>query len=1748
MEQEGQSVSNHIGGVVGPSVQAGLIQGGVHIHVAARPDLPVEAAQPVAEGWPACPTLPPVIQSLMHAQVRAAHELPYRLPGSRRPSLATVYVRQDLSTGTEEPRSEASRPTPILDGHGQLVEVPRAPVVRVAVRPPARTVRTALDGDEHLLVTGGAGQGKSTLSLRLAADIAARWCGEGQDEPLAEPVVPLRLTARELAARLELPFSQALADSAHAEYGALLRGPVTAEALGDRIAGCRWLLLVDALDEVADAADRDRLVTVLAAWAAEPSGSPYRVVVTTRPIEGAALAPLQRIGAARYELQPFDEEALRSFAENWFAEEGAEVARRFVRQIREAHLDELVRVPLLATIAAIIFQQRGDRPLPDNQYELYEAYLAFLRSARTPTAPFEDHRTLLLEHLGRIRLETDTSLVEAARDWVRRHVPVECLSPDWPEALTAFLVSVGPLVIRSDDLRFLHHSFAEHLAATSMARDLPDHFAPDHDEFARTLYAARPKERGQYARSVLLHYTRLRPAEADPLIRFLHGGDAEQHLLAARLLAKRAPAGKAAVDDFLTTVWGWAMTTQYPGGAVLAQACRATHHPGLAAWLTALMRADTAPADSRIEAASALATRLRGDHTREAVVFLTTLVDDPNASVAERCAAAEALADCGPEQRDPAERGLRAVLANPLASGFTCRTAAVALAAFGPDAREFAVASLSARLADDGTATRHLVEMATGLIEIGVEFHAAGAEALHAILCDPVLSMTGRRDAALGLASLGPDHGAAAVAALTTLISDRRRERVDRAAAALVLGELGPQHRASAGDHLITLVDEPGLAPHEKWQCAERLADLGGRFRDLAATRLRAQITDPGTITNYSLWAAKSLAGLGPEHFAEAAAAMWRVCTDALTRPADRLTALGFLMDLGDPHRTTAVGKLRDLAAEQGADPEVRCQAANRLIRSGPEFHAEVSRTLLGIATTHTDTRVVLMAWRELLYLGRESPSRALEVFLGATRMDDPGEVGLFDGAFTFASTDTGDFRVAEALLSVLGDASRSYRSRMSAAGSLIPLAGLFHSATVTAMCTLLRAATVPGFDFPYVARVFRDVGKGLRAELAQALHEVVADGRANAHRTWKALRALDILGAGSGAEFVAALRSLVADRSVDPTTRHAAAVMLARTAPDHLAEAIAAVFDPNEVWLGSSWQDHVFGLAGCGVDVVLPLRRLLADADTPRSIREVAASALHELVRDGDALAEVRRQAADEHLTIDTRGEVIWNLVELDRSTADDAIAYCRSVLEDEHESVENRCAAAALVTRLDRNHEPGTAAFLRHIAESPHATARARATAVGCLTEINLSHLDQWPSLAAAAARHPATPRWTRRRLINALPRRSRTEVERDLLADRTVPLDQRLPEADIWDDLPLAAEAEAEIRDVLAGPETRAKDRVTAASALAELSVRLVPEAARLLERMAGEPTTERKARRALAKLGSTWWERVLSEAQSRALDEARPLPERRRAIRLVLDLTLTPPESVVRLVREWEADSRISDLRRVELRFALRRFDGLNPVRTLRDDERRTAATRSLAAAKLVGYQAEDRAAAARVLHAVAADPAVRPAMRRRAAETLAGLGKPGRERAAEALRAMVVDTALSALARAQGAAQLIGIAPACRREVMAVLRGLVTTPDQLHSRYVWRAIGVVEPTEAALELLAMACDGRLSAVQRVRCAEAAVELRSDFRERAAMAVRVVARDEAVARHVRRRAACGLARWSALGREEARDLIRALAARV
>jgi hypothetical protein len=1719
---ERPAASNRVeGSVVGQSIQAGVIHGGVHFTVS-------------PSRRPSAGELPDEVMSLLRAQVQAAQDLPRLLPGARRPALADVYVRQDLGSGVEDLRVEPPQPTPILDGHGELVEVPAAPVVRIAVRPPVRTVREAMDGVDHLVVTGGAGQGKSTLSLRLAADIAVRWL-DGADDPLTEPVVPLRLTARELAARLDLPFPEALADSVRADYGAFLRLPVSADVLCERVAERRWLLLVDGLDEVADGDDRDRLVKVLASCAAE---SPYRVVLMTRPIEGAVLAPLHRIGAVRYELQAFDDEALRRFAMSWFADE-PDQAERFLRQIRAAHLDDLVRVPLLLTIAAIVFQQRGDRPLPDNQYELYEAYFSFLRSIRPVEGPFEPHRERLLEHLGLVRVETDTSLVAAAREWAHDHVEPAHLPTDWPDQLTAFLVAVGPLVIRGDDLTFLHHSFAEHLAATATARELPVEFAAGHEDFARLLHVARLRERGHYARAVTLHYTRLRPDQADPLLRSLHAGSAEQHLLAARLLAKRIPTTPEVVDAFLQTVRGWAMTTHHMSAEILARACRATQHPGLAAWLAALMRNEGLPWPSRTEAAAALAVRLHGDHLPEAIRFLRAVVDDSHAEVDVRLAAAEALADSGSTERATAERGLRSVLDDEASSGTDLRTAAVLLAAFDREAREAAVAALTRLLDDRDTAPGIVVEAATGLVEIGAEFHERAAKAFRLVLHDRVHSETARGEAALGMASLGPECLAEAAAALTAVINDVRRTRLDRVSAAEVLGQLGPQYRQAAGESVRAMLTEPGIDVSNVRYCATRLAGFGPGFRDEAERRLRAVIDDPGTPVNNVVWALNDLGGLGAEHLPEVARRLWELLDEIRPDTAVYTNALGHLADMGEPHRPAAVERLLAYLADSSMPAMIRCVAANRLTSAGPELHADVARHLLAIAESEDDPTATIDAWRELLKLGHQCHDSALEALLRASRLVDAEPISGFSSAPNFASSEADRDLIADAMASVVADQRKSFRERRSALYGLVCLGPRFHRRAVTEVCALFRSVKTMDFDFRAIGMELAEAGIGLREEVARVLLELLRDPSASVTRIYAILTALEKLGFVDDPAAHAALRTVVecADLSFH---RLNAQGMLVAFDPASAPAVADDVFAPEEQVATGVWQITVDQLAHLGVGVLSRLCALIDHPDVERRVRWSSAVYMAKSFPEhrDKAMKELEQHLADIHRRPANRSRNLREFTEVEFAARSRSVEGIAALVGDERLKVTDRCESAYFSVKANRSAGTGVLTLLGRMADNPRLTPAERATAVRWMWGLGVHQDAVRPRLLAAAALDVRTS-GQRTTLIGALPRGLRTRVERTLLEDRALLIGDRLPKPDLWDDLPLAGKAETEIREVLTAPEFLPQERVDAALALAQLDIRAVPEVTAYLE---GDLSTADRARKALMSLGTERGREVRRDVVRTALDPMLPLRQRRKATDSLLEVVARPPHVLVGVLREIVADPSTSERGRVEALLALGRFDGLAGLRALRDDERTAVSARWLAARKLVEYQLEDRAAAVRVYTAIAADPRGRPALRWRAAKNLADRGQVGRDTAVELLRAMATDTGLPVGARTRAAATLGDIAPNTRGEVLGMLRALLSTDKPLLRRKVLLAIGEVRPEEAALELLAMARDTGHSAVTRVWCAEGAVGLWRDCREGAALVVRAVAADASVARYVRRRAACFLARWSEVCREEARALIR------
>jgi hypothetical protein len=473
------------GHFTGAVVQAGSIDRlSIHVGREAPP-------RPPLTSWDGRPELTPQLRDLLTAQKDATGSLPYKLLGVRQPELTKVYVQQTMRAQPADRSPEAERRS-------------GDPERRAAGDPGERslTMTEALDRGGHLMLTGDPGAGKSTVGYMYVQQLSEYWLQAGQEPPpIAEPMLPLRVPARALAENA--PWGDLLAAGLAAVLGQMLDEKPRPDLLTRRALGARWLVFVDGLDEIVEPQARARVIAALAHRIRRSTD--HRLVITTRQLPRSELAPLEQAGIDSFEILPFSPVELDGFARAWFqAQDPLTAIRRsaeFVRQVRDSRLRELVRNPLQATIIAITHTLEPDRPLPNSRIDLYERFMTYLldegasgrdtfaelrRGVRDNPARsalldwLRQHRIALVEQLAVHRLETESPLIEAARQWVTGRRPD--LPESWEKDLNAVLAGTGVFVLSEDDLRFRHHSFAEFLAARRSACDIPADF-PDLEQW-----------------------------------------------------------------------------------------------------------------------------------------------------------------------------------------------------------------------------------------------------------------------------------------------------------------------------------------------------------------------------------------------------------------------------------------------------------------------------------------------------------------------------------------------------------------------------------------------------------------------------------------------------------------------------------------------------------------------------------------------------------------------------------------------------------------------------------------------------------------------------------------------------------------------------------------------------------------------------------------------------------------------------------------------------------------------------------------------------------------------------------------------------------------------------------------------------------------------------------------------------------------------------------------------------------------
>ncbi|MCX4608722.1 serine protease [Streptomyces mirabilis] len=387
-----------------------------------------------------------LLRDYLEAAREAADEHPYAalLADVGHIPLSTVYVRQEASPTADTPTHQS--------------------------RPDELTAATSvLDGHRHVLFTGGAGSGKSSVLRRLTFTAASEWL---KDPAQAPPYLPVRVAAEQL---LGLPFTETLSAAVGRDLPGLRRSlsPELFEA--PPMPEVDWLVCVDGLDEVLDPEDRGRVIQLIQRWAREPY---LRFAVASRSL---VMAEMDRLDALlRYSLLPFDETAMRGVAEAWFtvlkAPNAVRRADELVVSLRQGRLGEVARNPLYLTMICVV---TAITDLPRNPAELYRQFLRILRDKGAQrlrrgdprvdgiTPEFLEAVHEVLGQVAELRQSGDArALVDQALERLTETFPEVTASKD---LVFRTLTFTGLVTQRGGELTFPHHTIQEYLAAGAIA-------------------------------------------------------------------------------------------------------------------------------------------------------------------------------------------------------------------------------------------------------------------------------------------------------------------------------------------------------------------------------------------------------------------------------------------------------------------------------------------------------------------------------------------------------------------------------------------------------------------------------------------------------------------------------------------------------------------------------------------------------------------------------------------------------------------------------------------------------------------------------------------------------------------------------------------------------------------------------------------------------------------------------------------------------------------------------------------------------------------------------------------------------------------------------------------------------------------------------------------------------------------------------------------------------------------------------
>ncbi len=349
----------------------------------------------------------------------------------------------------------------------------------------------------RFVILGPPGSGKSLLSRVLTLALA-----QGSDNETSSNL-PLYLPLRELRATETRDTTKPLADILFQRFERYYVTP-TRTWFDKLLQEGRAVVILDGLDELGHDATRvamcQRVRELCAAF------EQLKVIVTSR-VAGYNVAPLDAdAGFETFRIEPLSDSAIRKFCVNWSHVRNLDASRLLSAFRTNERIWGLVRTPLLATIAALVYTTY--RELPTNISALYESLVGALLETwpRERDAVFERLSVVeqreLLELLSLLaqdaRSDTGsgvlfkrnelthffTTALADLRGESRKSLKVTRDVEQWLEYLelaTGLLIEETP-----NKFAFLHLSFIEYLAATRLSRCPPEAAARMiHERFER---------------------------------------------------------------------------------------------------------------------------------------------------------------------------------------------------------------------------------------------------------------------------------------------------------------------------------------------------------------------------------------------------------------------------------------------------------------------------------------------------------------------------------------------------------------------------------------------------------------------------------------------------------------------------------------------------------------------------------------------------------------------------------------------------------------------------------------------------------------------------------------------------------------------------------------------------------------------------------------------------------------------------------------------------------------------------------------------------------------------------------------------------------------------------------------------------------------------------------------------------------------------------------------------------------------